>query len=487
MKKTKKNIFTAAVAVALAAVMAIGGSIAYYQTSTATISNTFEKPAMTISLTEDGDQSYEIIPGTEEDKNPTVSVSTTIDSYVYLFVTDKTDGLVNYEINEDGWTILEDACTDTLTVYYREVEADTEAEWEVLVDNKVSYDTSLTLEDLDAAADDLSLSFYAFIVQADGFEDALEAFNAVITVGDSYIFYSEDEDGASITEEDGVITLSSDGTITLTEDIEGAIAVEDEAEVEIDTGNYDIESTTAGVAAVSVEYGSTVTLSGDGEVTNTANQTSNTAGSAAIFNNGTITVNGGTYSAESEDGVSWYTVINHGTMTINDGTFTNEAASTNSSLVENGYYDPDSGNSTTGYVEGVNQENPTLTINGGTFTSSASTCIKNDECGILVINGGEFTAKTYGWSVYNYADATFNGGTFNSYVYTKYVASNTMPATVEGATSIITGGTYNKLVSGNTGATIEISGGTFAVSPDSSYIVDGYSITTNDDGTYTVE
>ena len=481
MTQKMKNIASSALAVIMVFALIIGGSIAYYTVTSDQVDNNFDVPDMDIDLTEDGDQEYTVIPGTTEDKDPIVTVTSTIDTYVFLFVTDDTQGLVDYSILSD-WILLEDADVEEgITVYYQVQSADAgTVSYHILTDGTVSYDSSLTLEDV-ADTEDVMLSFYAIAVQKEGFGDALDAFTSINNVEDEYVWYGDEEDYA---EENGVITLSGDGTLILTASV-SSITVENEASVVINARDNDIISEEAGVAAIYVEYGSEATINSYGEIANTANQESSASGSAAIYNNGTITVNGGTYSAESDGDCSWYTVINHGTMTINDGTFTNEAASTNSSLVENGYYTPDSGVETTGYVEGVNQENPVLVINGGTFTSTASTAIKNDECGILTINGGEFTAKTNGWSVYNYADATINGGTFNSKVYTKYKASNTMPSTVEGATIVVTGGAFNATFDANSGAVVEISGGTF-VNDVSDYLVSGYTLETDDDGNYVV-
>lgn len=112
---------------------------------------------------------------------------------------------------------------------------------------------------------------------------------------------------------------------------------------------------------------------------------------AAIFNNGTVTIQGGTYtrSLETQDGVddgtdnSWYTVVNDGTMTINGGTFTTADGQpanlgNRSSLVRNG-------------ADGEANEGVSLTITGGKFTSGAN-ILKNEPGSVIeAITGGEFT------------------------------------------------------------------------------------------------
>lgn len=116
-----------------------------------------------------------------------------------------------------------------------------------------------------------------------------------------------------------------------------------------------------------------------------------THGKAAIFNNGTMTIENGTFtrSKETQDRPndrgdnSWYTVVNDGTMTINGGTFTTgdgqpQNLGNRTSLVRNG-------------ADGGANEGVSLTINGGKFTSGAN-IIKNEPGSVIeAITGGEFT------------------------------------------------------------------------------------------------
>ena len=126
---------------------------------------------------------------------------------------------------------------------------------------------------------------------------------------------------------------------------------------------------------------------------------------AAIVNNGTATLNGGTYTrsnenpennAEDAGGNSFYTILsdNGATMTINEGvTVTNVGHF--SSMIRNG------GTSAS-----------TLIINGGTFSGGLN-AIKNDEAGVLTINGGDFS-NTSQFVVMNWHKTTINGGSFKA-------------------------------------------------------------------------
>ena len=324
---------------------------------------------------------------------------------------------------------------------------------------------------------------------------------------------------------DTTYTILGDGTLTFTANTTGNVVVES-GEVTIIV-NEGVTLTSYGAHTVWVGIKATVTLEGGSYVQK--NSSSGNNGYAVVYNNGTCTINSGTYHNDSDYMQAYYTILNHGTMTINGGTFTGDAISSsystkvdgityvgsNSSLIANGYYSPTSSDEALGYVAGTNQEYPSLTINGGTFNCTSSTCIKNDECGKVVINGGEFTAKyseTFyskdgtkeysvdpisGYALYNYSSATINGGTFNDDVYTCYGASNKTSSDVNGATTVIIDGTFNDKVSGNDNATIEVYHGEF-VNDISSYLVtsnvtdeDGNSLTvytvttTDDDGNVT--
>lgn len=121
MQNSKKNKLVLSVAsVALAASLLIGGgTLAYLRAESTPVVNEFKANKVEVELTETGDGQYNIIPGTSEEKDPTVTVDNSVDAYVYVEVTDTTDGLVGYTIAE-GWALLDGYDN----VYYREVSAD---------------------------------------------------------------------------------------------------------------------------------------------------------------------------------------------------------------------------------------------------------------------------------------------------------------------------------------------------------------------------
>ena len=189
--------------------------------------------------------------------------------------------------------------------------------------------------------------------------------------------------------------------LTLEEDLEDCIIVKGKSDITIDLNNHNITCTVSD--AIYVENGATLTIKGDGVVQSV------TKGKAAIFNNGIVTLNGGTYTADNEK-TAYYSILNHGEMTINEGVTVSQTNYKTSSLFDNGYSSYSSTNERKGYVEGKGMSSPILTINGGLFDGGMNT-IKNDDGAILEINDGHFINNIQ-VAVMNWNIATINGGVF---------------------------------------------------------------------------
>lgn len=183
-KSKKRKILTTATAIILAVSMLIGGTTyAYLQANTKDVVNNFKTNQVTVDLEESTDGQYNIIPGTSEFKDPTVTVNTTVPAYIYVEITDNTDGLVTYTI-ENGWMQLE--YFDN--IYYREIDSSTaEQSFAVLKDNTVSYDSALVNSDMLVQNEDgsyslkegITLSFNASAIQKEPFANALLAYMAL--------------------------------------------------------------------------------------------------------------------------------------------------------------------------------------------------------------------------------------------------------------------------------------------------------------------
>lgn len=236
-----------------------------------------------------------------------------------------------------------------------------------------------------------------------------ESKNPVAQVGDQTY--------ASLSAAVEAVETNGTATITLLKDATEDITISANKKVTLNLNGKKL--TNSSNDTITVANGAELTIEGAGTVNN------GTHAKAAIFNNGTVVLNGGTYDRSAEAGTSasvsgknsYYTIVNHGTMTINEAAKVQTAGGDTekgkfSSLVENGYYNYSSKEPRSGYVEGTNQEKPTLTINGGTFLGGLNT-IKNDDGGRITIKDGNFS-NFYQALVQNHNIATIEGGTFTA-------------------------------------------------------------------------
>lgn len=237
---------------------------------------------------------------------------------------------------------------------------------------------------------------------------------------------------------------------------------------------------------ITVKKNASLTITGSGTVDNV------THGKAPIWNEGTVTLNGGRYIRSEEAGASadnsgdnsYYALVNHGTMTINSGVSVIQNGHF-SSLLENGYFSYNSNDASSGYVEETNAANPTLTINGGTFTGGLNT-VKNDDGGVVTINGGTFS-NTSQAAVLNWNKATINGGSFTVDVAGQNCIINGAYSSSSSAQDLgdltITGGNFTSegeaacIFNYFTDVKPVITGGTFS-SNVSAYCAEGYQTAT---------
>lgn len=293
-----------------------------------------------------------------------------------------------------------------------------------------------------------------------------------------------------------------DYTIALDTDITSAVSIPQDKSIVLDLQDHKLTNT-EGKNTITVEKNATLTITGTGTVDNISHA------KAAVWNNGTCYLNGGTYDRSKENGKnkddsgnnSFYAVLNHGTMEINEGATIYQNGHY-SSLLENGYQNAGSGNQSTGYVAGINAEKPMLTINGGLFTGGLNT-VKNDDNGIITIKNGTFTNVTQA-AFQNHGSATVTGGKFEaSSVYSIYNCGcdpehdlgkldisdgtfNGQLAVVGGNSDVnITGGTFNGTIYKNAADKLSISGGTFSTDV-SKYCVDGKTALKQNNDTFVV-
>lgn len=316
--------------------------------------------------------------------------------------------------------------------------------------------------------------------------------NAVVTGGkfdadisayvpDGYIYNSETKTVEQLTVNNAVakiedipyktlaaaISAAGDGnTVTLLKDVTADITIPAGKTMTLDLNG----KTLTNVNDHTILNNGNLTITGTGKVDNISHA------KGALYNKGTVVVNGGTFDRSKENGKtsndsgsnSWYTIKNVGSMTIHDGATVQTAGNNTtlgkfSSLVSNGYFDAND------YSTNKGLDQPILTIDGGTFRGGLNT-IKNDDRAKLTINGGTFS-NYYQAVVQNHNIAEITGGTFtaasdaNAETYGIYNCGcgaeiDLGTLTVSGGT--FTGATYAVAEVSSLNAAVNISGGQFA-------------------------
>ena len=178
----KKRVVVLVLAAVLVFGCAIGGTLAWLQDKTDTVTNVFTYGNVDIDLTEnegtvnaEGNREFKMIPGSTIDKDPKITVDTDSE-YAYIFVEitkseNYSDFLEEYAI-ADGWTALAGADG----VYYREYNSESGNEFYVLKNNQVKVSDDVTKGDIEGIGTDYpTLSFTAYAVQKENVETVAAA------------------------------------------------------------------------------------------------------------------------------------------------------------------------------------------------------------------------------------------------------------------------------------------------------------------------
>lgn len=189
--KMKKIVATGS-ALALTAAVAVGGTLAWLQNSTGPVTNTFtysNDTNITLDLFEHNaegeevkEQTYPIVPGATVDKDPTLRLSTTTDSYLYFEIKDglnaALEGVADYTITSD-WTKLMDGDAQVvgpnggLVYVYNNGTATTTVEKNIFPE--VTFDSSVMTNENTAKLDGTTITLYGYAVQEEAGETALSA------------------------------------------------------------------------------------------------------------------------------------------------------------------------------------------------------------------------------------------------------------------------------------------------------------------------
>lgn len=241
------------------------------------------------------------------------------------------------------------------------------------------------------------------------------------------------------------IAAAQDGqTVTLLTDATEDVTIAAGKNITLDLGGKTLTNTNAGKATLTIAKGATATVK-----------------------NGSIV-----------GGTGYYTIDSYGTATLEDVTAT--AGNTDSSMIRNdGTMTIESGSYSGGLDVVKSEEGSTLTINGGKFELSYA--VSNSFTGVIytygttAINGGEFVCSATGpnWAspcvvitgeVTGYKSSTkITGG--------KFVNKHARGKIFHG---------YGKATSDN----FEVTGGTFNKSVSDGFLADGFTCVKGSDGTY---
>lgn len=168
MKKTLITIL----ATVLVCCCVVGGTLAWLTDKTDPVKNVFTVGDIEITLTESANLDLKIIPGKEIKKDPVVTVKADSEA-CWLFVKiEETNwsAKLTYDV-ADGWHELETG------VYYRQVSAkDTDQEFYVLDENKVTVSDTLTSAEMETMANaQPTLTITAYAVQQENISDVATA------------------------------------------------------------------------------------------------------------------------------------------------------------------------------------------------------------------------------------------------------------------------------------------------------------------------
>ena len=182
----KKRTLALILALVLVFGAAVGGTIAYLTDTTGPVENTFTVGDIgDLTLTETTGTTYNVIPGVDLDKNPTVAYASDAnnDVAVYVFVkvtapdwtvaednktytksTVSADPALSFTI-DDSWTYLTKDGNDY--IYYASVDAATDFSASVISGDSIAVSADITDGEIESLTG--TLTFAAYAIQQDGF------------------------------------------------------------------------------------------------------------------------------------------------------------------------------------------------------------------------------------------------------------------------------------------------------------------------------
>jgi len=175
----KKKLLVVIMAMCLLAAVCIGGTLAWLTAETSTITNVFTFGSVNITLTEEHDGPYTIVPDMTVTKDPLVTITAGSEAcWVFVKVEETNiEDVINYTVDTNYWTAL--AGEDGVYYHEQDEKAVSAVELPVLAGNQVTVET-LTEDEVADIDGEIKLSFTAYAIQDDdGFTSAALAWAAL--------------------------------------------------------------------------------------------------------------------------------------------------------------------------------------------------------------------------------------------------------------------------------------------------------------------
>lgn len=195
--KNYKKILVLAVAALLLVAVSVAGTMAYLQAKTSTLTNEFKPSTVGVQIEESTGNTYKVVPGVDFAKDPKVTATYDVDSYLFVVVTEENwNTNLGWDFNDAAWDELMNGTAKVENVFYKELTANTDGttktdSFYVLAgDSAVTNGTNgvitvsenMKLSDMtDITTNVPKLTFQAYIIQKAGFASAYDAYAQALT------------------------------------------------------------------------------------------------------------------------------------------------------------------------------------------------------------------------------------------------------------------------------------------------------------------
>ena len=179
-----KKIVAVASALSLTAAVAVGGTLAWLQDNSDTITNTFTWDPdnnITLTLTEtgavDNEKNYTIVPGATQEKDPTLHLDTETESWVYVVIDNQLGDDVTMNELDDNWTAITNSNPSIVGTVYTWNTGKTTTSEDISVFDTITYSNALDAT-TGAALNNMEIVITGYAVQASAGATAQAAWDA---------------------------------------------------------------------------------------------------------------------------------------------------------------------------------------------------------------------------------------------------------------------------------------------------------------------